>query len=178
MCSERPGRCAAAVRSGRAEDRRGVHRQLHDQYRPLQRCALLFISITIYYLFQKHAVLVAAAGKLLSKYDGQLPTRLWIAPPTRMDETQLISEGYYSTYGKVKRQQHHHCYCHLQLQRTECLNARRWVPARRCPAARCAWVTRLESQTSPLWCPPLQETSPTGHQNTTSVCSTVYCCLD
>ena len=42
-----------------------------------------------------------AAGKLLSKYEGQLPTRLWIAPPTRMDETQLISEGYYSTYGKV-----------------------------------------------------------------------------
>jgi hypothetical protein len=35
--SERPGRCAAAVRSGRTEDRRGVHRQLHDQYRTLQR---------------------------------------------------------------------------------------------------------------------------------------------
>lgn len=42
-----------------------------------------------------------AAGKLLSKHDGQLPTRLWIAPPTRMDETQLVAEGYYSTYGKV-----------------------------------------------------------------------------
>jgi len=42
-----------------------------------------------------------AAGKLLSKYEGQLPTRLWIAPPTRMDETQLVAEGYYSTYGKV-----------------------------------------------------------------------------
>ena len=42
-----------------------------------------------------------AAGKLLSKYEGQLPTRLWLAPPTRMDEKQLISEGYYSTYGKV-----------------------------------------------------------------------------
>jgi aconitate hydratase 2/2-methylisocitrate dehydratase len=42
-----------------------------------------------------------AAGKLLSKYEGQLPTRLWIAPPTRMDESQLIEEGYYSTYGKV-----------------------------------------------------------------------------
>jgi len=32
-----------------------------------------------------------AAGKLLSKYEGQLPTRLWIAPPTRMDETQLVA---------------------------------------------------------------------------------------
>ena len=34
-----------------------------------------------------------AAGKLLSGYEGQLPTRLWIAPPTRMDEKQLIAEG-------------------------------------------------------------------------------------
>merc|ERR1712196_412412 len=42
-----------------------------------------------------------AAGKLLNNFDGQLPTRLWIAPPTRMDEEQLISEGYYYTYGKV-----------------------------------------------------------------------------
>jgi aconitate hydratase 2/2-methylisocitrate dehydratase len=42
-----------------------------------------------------------AAGKLLAKYEGQLPTRLWMAPPTRMDEEQLIAEGYYSTYGKV-----------------------------------------------------------------------------
>lgn len=44
---------------------------------------------------------LSAAGKLLADYSGQLPTRLWVAPPTRMDETQLISEGYYSTYGKV-----------------------------------------------------------------------------
>jgi len=42
-----------------------------------------------------------AAGKLLSKFEGTLPTRLWIAPPTRMDQEQLIAEGYYSTYGKV-----------------------------------------------------------------------------
>jgi aconitate hydratase 2/2-methylisocitrate dehydratase len=42
-----------------------------------------------------------AAGKLLNNFEGQLPTRLWMAPPTRMDEEQLISEGYYSTYGKV-----------------------------------------------------------------------------
>eukprot|EP00605_Chrysophyceae_sp_TOSAG23-4_P001393 GSChrysophyteH1.ASY1.ANO1.1513.1 assembled CDS len=42
-----------------------------------------------------------AAGKLLANYEGQLPTRLWVSPPTRMDETQLIDEGYYSTYGKV-----------------------------------------------------------------------------
>ena len=42
-----------------------------------------------------------AAGKLLSKFEGQLPTRLWIAPPTRMDQEQLVSEGYFATYGKV-----------------------------------------------------------------------------
>jgi aconitate hydratase 2 / 2-methylisocitrate dehydratase len=42
-----------------------------------------------------------AAGKLLANYEGQLPTRLWVSPPTRMDETQLIDEGYYATYGKV-----------------------------------------------------------------------------
>lgn len=42
-----------------------------------------------------------AAGKLLNKFEGQLPTKLWLAPPTRMDQQQLVSEGYYSTYGKV-----------------------------------------------------------------------------
>jgi aconitate hydratase 2/2-methylisocitrate dehydratase len=42
-----------------------------------------------------------AAGKLLNNFEGQLPTRLWMAPPTRMDEEKLIAEGYYYTYGKV-----------------------------------------------------------------------------
>jgi aconitate hydratase 2/2-methylisocitrate dehydratase len=42
-----------------------------------------------------------AAGKLLNKYEGQLPTRLWVAPPTKMDAAQLTAEGYYSIYGKV-----------------------------------------------------------------------------
>merc|ERR1719297_797800 len=42
-----------------------------------------------------------AAGELLKNYDGQLPTRLWIAPPTKMDEAQLTAEGFYSVYGKV-----------------------------------------------------------------------------
>ena len=34
---ERPRRREDAVRSGRREDRRGLHRQLHDQHRPLPR---------------------------------------------------------------------------------------------------------------------------------------------
>merc|ERR1712187_528800 len=42
-----------------------------------------------------------AAGELLKTYNGQLPTRLWVAPPTKMDEAQLTSEGFYSIYGKV-----------------------------------------------------------------------------
>jgi aconitate hydratase 2/2-methylisocitrate dehydratase len=42
-----------------------------------------------------------AAGKLLENFTGQLPTRLWIAPPTKMDAAQLSDEGYYSIYGRV-----------------------------------------------------------------------------
>jgi len=41
-----------------------------------------------------------AAGKLLDQHKGQLPTRLWVAPPTKMDKAQLIEEGYYSIFGK------------------------------------------------------------------------------
>jgi len=42
-----------------------------------------------------------AAGNLLKECDGQLPTRLWVAPPTKMDAAQLNDEGYYAIYGKV-----------------------------------------------------------------------------
>merc|ERR1719443_2291288 len=43
-----------------------------------------------------------AAGKMLSKCpEGSLPVRLWIAPPTKMDQEQLTEEGFYATYGKV-----------------------------------------------------------------------------
>ncbi|MFA5924173.1 MAG: bifunctional aconitate hydratase 2/2-methylisocitrate dehydratase [Methylococcaceae bacterium] len=42
-----------------------------------------------------------AAGKLLEKQKGELPTRLWVAPPTKMDQSQLTEEGYYSTFGKA-----------------------------------------------------------------------------
>ena len=41
-----------------------------------------------------------AAGKVLEKL-GNLPTKLWIAPPTRMDQHQLSEEGIYSTFGRV-----------------------------------------------------------------------------
>ena len=39
-----------------------------------------------------------AAGKLLQASGQSIPTRLWIAPPTKMDEHQLKEEGYYSMY--------------------------------------------------------------------------------
>jgi aconitate hydratase 2/2-methylisocitrate dehydratase len=39
-----------------------------------------------------------AAAKVLDGA-GNIPTRLWIAPPTRMDEAQLRDEGVYSTFG-------------------------------------------------------------------------------
>ena len=42
-----------------------------------------------------------AAGKLLEQYGKELPTRLWIAPPTRMDQAQLTEEGYYNIFGRM-----------------------------------------------------------------------------
>jgi aconitate hydratase 2/2-methylisocitrate dehydratase len=42
-----------------------------------------------------------AAGELLEAHGKALPTRLWVAPPTKMDAAQLTAEGYYSVYGKV-----------------------------------------------------------------------------
>lgn len=41
-----------------------------------------------------------AAGKLLANFKGTIPTRLWLAPPTKMDAKLLSDEGYYSIYGK------------------------------------------------------------------------------
>jgi aconitate hydratase 2 / 2-methylisocitrate dehydratase len=41
-----------------------------------------------------------AAGKLLEQ-QSELPTRLWVAPPTKMDQSQLTEEGYYDTFNKV-----------------------------------------------------------------------------
>lgn len=36
-------------------------------------------------------------------WEGQkeAPTRIWLTPPTKMDQTQLISEGYYSIYSNI-----------------------------------------------------------------------------
>ncbi|WP_131669755.1 bifunctional aconitate hydratase 2/2-methylisocitrate dehydratase [Psychrobacter pygoscelis] len=43
-----------------------------------------------------------AAGKLLKEVPaGSLKTRLWIAPPTKMDARQLMEEGYYNVYAQA-----------------------------------------------------------------------------
>lgn len=39
-----------------------------------------------------------AAGMLLEAAGQAIPTRLWIAPPTKMDEHQLMEEGFYNKY--------------------------------------------------------------------------------
>jgi len=41
-----------------------------------------------------------AAGKVLESVSS-LPTRMWIVPPTRMDERQLMEEGYYNIFGRA-----------------------------------------------------------------------------
>jgi aconitate hydratase 2/2-methylisocitrate dehydratase len=39
-----------------------------------------------------------AAGTLLEKYNGT-KARLWVVPPTKMDEKQLMEEGIYNIFG-------------------------------------------------------------------------------
>ncbi|MCB1762167.1 MAG: bifunctional aconitate hydratase 2/2-methylisocitrate dehydratase [Gammaproteobacteria bacterium] len=41
-----------------------------------------------------------AAGKVLEQVSN-IPTKLWICPPTRMDQHQLVEEGYYSIFGRA-----------------------------------------------------------------------------
>jgi len=42
-----------------------------------------------------------AVARVLEKAGSPLPTRLWLSPPTKMDQAQLVSEGLYNTYGKA-----------------------------------------------------------------------------
>src|SRR6056297_2806772 len=44
--------------------------------------------------------LFRALGEVL-KGEGQAPTRLWVTPPTKMDERMLLQEGYYSIFGQA-----------------------------------------------------------------------------
>src|SRR5690554_1553608 len=40
-----------------------------------------------------------AASEVLDQNKGPLKTRLWMTPPTKMDQQQLMEEGYFNTYG-------------------------------------------------------------------------------
>jgi aconitate hydratase 2/2-methylisocitrate dehydratase len=40
-----------------------------------------------------------AAAKVLEQSKGSIPTRLWISPPTKMDQHQLTEEGIYGVFG-------------------------------------------------------------------------------
>nr|WP_269783358.1 bifunctional aconitate hydratase 2/2-methylisocitrate dehydratase [Marinibactrum halimedae] len=42
-----------------------------------------------------------AAGKLLDQHSGGISTRMWLSPPTKMDQHILMEEGYYNIYGKA-----------------------------------------------------------------------------
>ncbi|MBT5488914.1 MAG: bifunctional aconitate hydratase 2/2-methylisocitrate dehydratase [Halieaceae bacterium] len=42
-----------------------------------------------------------AAGALLEAHGAPVSTRMWICPPTRMDENQLMEEGYYAIFGRA-----------------------------------------------------------------------------
>ena len=42
-----------------------------------------------------------AAGELLEAHGAPVTTRMWICPPTRMDEHQLMEEGYYAIFGRA-----------------------------------------------------------------------------
>lgn len=41
-----------------------------------------------------------ATGELLRGHKGQLPARLWLTPPTRMDANKLREEGWFSVFGQ------------------------------------------------------------------------------
>ena len=40
-----------------------------------------------------------AASEVLKQVKGAIPTRLWVSPPTKMDQHQLTEEGIYSVFG-------------------------------------------------------------------------------
>ncbi len=66
---------------------------LADPNRPTEKIDEVFVGSCM-----TNIGLFRALGEVL-KGEGAVPTKLWIAPPTKMDEKQLIEEGYYSVFG-------------------------------------------------------------------------------
>jgi len=66
---------------------------LADDKRPTEKIDEVFVGSCM-----TNIGLFRALGEVL-KGEGQVPTKLWICPPTKMDEKTLQQEGYYSIYG-------------------------------------------------------------------------------
>ncbi len=71
-----------------------------------------------------------AAGKVLEQVEGAIPTRLWLAPPTKMDQHQLTEEGYYSIYGKAGARTEMRAVLFAWATRHVLSRIRRWSPPR------------------------------------------------
>ena len=69
-----------------------------DDVRPLSEVAGRIIDEVFIGSCMTNVGHFRAAGTLLAATTGPVPTRLWMAPPTKMDEAQLRDEGYYGTY--------------------------------------------------------------------------------
>jgi len=70
-----------------------------DDVRPLSEAASAKIDEVFIGSCMTNIGHFRAAGELLQAHGKQLPTRLWIAPPTKMDEAQLNAEGWYGVFG-------------------------------------------------------------------------------
>ncbi len=66
---------------------------LADPNRPTEKIDEVFVGSCM-----TNIGLFRALGEVL-KGEGPVPTKLWIAPPTKMDQQQLTEEGYYSIFG-------------------------------------------------------------------------------
>jgi aconitate hydratase 2 / 2-methylisocitrate dehydratase len=71
-----------------------------DDVRPLSRVAGIGIDEVFIGSCMTNIGHYRAAARLLDGA-GQVPVRLWIAPPTKMDEKQLVDEGLYAIYGRA-----------------------------------------------------------------------------
>ncbi|WP_419770053.1 MAG: bifunctional aconitate hydratase 2/2-methylisocitrate dehydratase [Candidatus Marinarcus sp.] len=66
---------------------------LADPNRPTEKIDEVFVGSCM-----TNIGLFRALGEVL-KGEGVVPAKLWIAPPTKMDEKQLTEEGYYAVFG-------------------------------------------------------------------------------
>jgi aconitate hydratase 2/2-methylisocitrate dehydratase len=66
---------------------------LADPKRPTEKIDEVFVGSCM-----TNIGLFRALGEVL-RGEGAVKSRLWIAPPTKMDEKQLIEEGYYAVFG-------------------------------------------------------------------------------